>query len=533
MSSLLEVKHLGVTFNYEEQNIEAVKDVSFRLGRKKILGIVGESGSGKSVTAKSIMGLLPDYPAHTVTGEIRFDGNNLVDATNQTFQSIRGKDIAMIFQDPISSLNPRTPIGKQIMEVILQHRKIDKKKAKSITIDILKSVGIQNAEQNFKAYPYEFSGGMRQRVMIAMALVLEPQVLIADEPTTALDVSTQNQLLELMKRLYDHIETSILFITHDLSVVYQFCDDMIVMKRGTVVESGNVNEIFKNPKSDYTKRLINAIPDLHAPKTPRQISDEALIKFENVSVDYPKGSGEYFRAVKNVSLEIKKGESLGIVGESGSGKSSLAKIVVGLNDVAEGTIWYKDVPLNLFSQKEMKPLRRDIQMIFQDPYASINPRFKVIDIIGRPLQIHSKINNQNELINKVTHLLNQVGLDESFLYRYPHELSGGQRQRVSIARAISIKPKVIVCDEAVSALDVSIQKEIIQLLKKLQDEMEITYLFITHDMGVIKEMCDRIAVMQNGKIVELNEIEKVINSPQVQYTKELISQVPTVPKSLS
>ncbi|TGE16483.1 ABC transporter ATP-binding protein [Staphylococcus petrasii] len=530
MSSLLEVKHLGVTFNYEEQVIEAVKDVSFKLGRKKILGIVGESGSGKSVTAKSIMGLLPDYPPHTISGDIKFNDDNLAHASKKTFQNIRGKDIAMIFQDPISSLNPRTPIGKQITEVILQHRKVDKRKAKTIAIDISRSVGIQEPEHNFNAYPYEFSGGMRQRVMIAMALVLEPQVLIADEPTTALDVSTQNQLLELMKQLYEHIETSILFITHDLSVVYQFCDDMIVMKQGEVVESGNVKEIFKNPKSDYTKRLINAIPDLHAPKSPRQLSDEVLLKFENISVDYPKGTGEYFRAVKNVSLDIKDGESLGIVGESGSGKSSLAKTVVGLNAVAEGTIWYKDIPLSLFSNKEMKSLRKDIQMIFQDPYASINPRFKVIDIIGRPLKLHGIVKTNEELVEQVKCLLERVGLDDSFIYRYPHELSGGQRQRVSIARAISIEPKVIVCDEAVSALDVSIQKEIIQLLKKLQDDMGITYLFITHDMGVIKEMCDRIAVMQNGEIVELNDVESVIEHPQAQYTKELIAQVPTVPK---
>lgn len=530
MSSLLEVNHLSVTFNYEEQSVEAVKDVSFKLGRKKILGIVGESGSGKSVTAKSIIGLLPDYPHHTITGDIQFDGDNLTQASQHQFQRIRGKDIAMIFQDPISSLNPRTPIGKQITEVILQHRQVNKTKAKDMTIDILRSVGIQEPERNFNAYPYEFSGGMRQRVMIAMALVLEPQVLIADEPTTALDVSTQNQLLDLMKRLYEHIETSILFITHDLSVVYQFCDEMIVMKQGEVVESGNVKDIFKHPQSDYTKRLINAIPDLHAPKSPRQLSDATLLKFENVSVDYPKGTGEYFRAVNNVSFTVKDGESLGIVGESGSGKSSLAKTIVGLNSVAEGMIWYKDIPLSLFSNKEMKSLRKDIQMIFQDPYASINPRFKVIDIIGRPLKLHDKVKNNEDVIIQVKDLLKRVGLDESFLYRYPHELSGGQRQRVSIARAISIEPKVIVCDEAVSALDVSIQKEIIQLLKKLQDDMGITYIFITHDMGVIKEMCDRIAVMQNGEIVELNDVESVIEHPQANYTKDLIAQVPTVPK---
>lgn len=530
MSSLLEVKHLGVTFDYEQKSIKAVKDVTFTLDRKKILGIVGESGSGKSVTAKSIMGLLPDYPHHTISGEIKFNGKDLSEFSNKAFQNIRGKDISMIFQNPISSLNPRTSIGKQITEVILQHRKVSKKKAESIAIDILRSVGIQNPEHNFNAFPYELSGGMRQRVIIAMAIVLEPQILIADEPTTALDVSTQSQILKLMKRLYKHIETSILFITHDLSIVYEFCDEIIVMKKGEVVESGSVKEIFKNPKSEYTRRLINAIPDLHAPKSPRQLTEKTLLKFDNVSVDYSKNNGEYFRAVKNVSLTIKEGESLGIVGESGSGKSSLAKTIIGLNPVARGTIWYKDIPLSLFSNKEMKFLRKDIQMIFQDPYASINPRFKVIDIIGRPLQLHGKVKNNKELIEQVKILLKRVGLDDNFLYRYPHELSGGQRQRVSIARAISIEPKIIICDEAVSALDVSIQKEIVQLLKNLQDDMNITYLFISHDMGVIKEMCDHIAVMQNGEIVEFNDVESVIEHPQVEYTKDLISRVPKIPK---
>jgi len=529
MSSFLEVKHLGVSFEYEQHSVKAVQDVSFKLDKKKVLAIVGESGSGKSITAKSIMGLLPDYPQHTLTGEIKFNGKNLLNLSNKAFQGIRGKDIAMIFQDPLSSLNPRMTIGSQIMEVILKHRNIDRKRAKAMTIDILESVGIRNAQDKLHAYPYEFSGGMRQRVMIAMALVLEPQILIADEPTTALDVSTQNQLLELMKRLYKHIETSILFITHDLGIVYQFCDEMIVMKEGRVVESGDVKTIFKNPKSDYTRRLINAIPDLHAPKQPRTISDQTLLKIENVSIDYTKSNGNEFRAVKNIDLEIKEGESLGIVGESGSGKSSLAKALVGLNNVSEGMIWYQDLPLNLFSAKEMKSLRKDIQMIFQDPYSSINPKFKVIDIIGRPLKLYRFVTTHEALVKEVKRLLTRVGLDESFLYRYPHELSGGQRQRVSIARAIAIKPKLLICDEAVSALDVSIQKDIIQLLKQLQDDLGMTYIFITHDMGVIKDMCDRVAVMQYGTIVEVNDVESIIERPQETYTRNLISHVPVIP----
>lgn len=530
MTNLLEVNHLGISFDYDNRSVEAVKDVSFNLEKRKILGIVGESGSGKSVTAKSIMKLLPDYPNHTISGEILFDGEDINKLNRKQIQQYRGKDVAMIFQDPISSLNPRMAIGKQITEVIFQHKKISKSAAKKMAMDILEKVGIQNLERNFNAYPYEFSGGMRQRVMIAMALVLEPRVLIADEPTTALDVSTQNQLLELMKSLYEHIETSIIFITHDLSVVYQFCDEMIVMKEGAVVERGDVKSVFDNPQNAYTQRLIDAIPDLHAPKQPRSnISDETILIFDHVSVDYPASKGQRFRAVNDVSINIRKGESLGIVGESGSGKSSLAKTVVGLNGVSEGAVWYKGLPLHLFRQNEMMSLRKEIQMIFQDPYASINPRFKVIDIIGRPLKIHGYINKNKDLKTQVITLLEKVGLDESYLYRYPHELSGGQRQRVSIARAISIEPEVIVCDEAVSALDVSIQQEIIQLLKRLQEEMNMTYIFITHDMGVIKEMSDRIAVMQQGRVVELNDAESVIENPQADYTQRLLSEVPTVP----
>lgn len=355
-------------------------------------------------------------------------------------------------------MNPRLTIGKQITEVLFQHKRVSKSEAKSMTIDILEKVGIKHATQQFDAYPHELSGGMRQRVMIAMALILKPQILIADEPTTALDASTQNQLLQLMKSLYEYTETSIIFITHDLGAVYQFCNDVIVMKDGSVVESGTVESIFKSPQHTYTKRLIDAIPDIHQTRPPRPLNNDILLKFDRVSVDYKSPSGSLYRAVNDINLAIRKGETLGIVGESGSGKSTLAKTVVGLKEVSEGFIWYNELPLSLFKDDELKSLRQEIQMIFQDPFASINPRFKVIDVIKRPLIIHGKTKNDDEAINKVVSLLEKVGLDQSFLYRYPHELSGGQRQRVSIARALAVEPKVIVCDEAVSALDVSIQK---------------------------------------------------------------------------
>lgn len=529
MSNLLEVNSLNVQFNYDETKVQAVKNVSFELRKKHILGIVGESGSGKSITAKSILGLLPDYPDHSLTGEIIFDGKVLTELTSASLRQIRGKDISMIFQDPLSSLNPRLTIGKQITEVLFQHKRLSKSEAKSMTIDILDKVGIKEAIRQFNAYPHELSGGMRQRVMIAIALILKPQILIADEPTTALDASTQNQLLQLMKSLYEYTETSIIFITHDLGAVYQFCDDVIVMKDGSVVESGTVESIFKSPQHTYTKRLIDAIPNIHQTRPPRKLSNDILLKFDHVSVDYTSPSGSIFRAVRDINLSIRKGETLGIVGESGSGKSTLAKTVVGLKDVSEGFIWYNNVPISLFNAEELKPLRQDIQMIFQDPFASINPRFKVIDVIKRSLIIHGKIKD-DDMIKTVVSLLEKVGLDQSFLYRYPHELSGGQRQRVSIARALAVEPKLIVCDEAVSALDVSIQKDIIDLLKQLQLDFGITYLFITHDMGVINEICDRVAVIKNGEIVELNNTEDIIKHPQSDYAKQLISAVPVITK---
>ncbi|HHS2992982.1 TPA: ABC transporter ATP-binding protein [Staphylococcus argenteus] len=529
MSNLLEVNSLNVQFNYDETTVQAVKNVSFELRKKHILGIVGESGSGKSITAKSILGLLPDYPDHTLTGEIIFDGKVLTELTSASLRQIRGKDISMIFQDPLSSLNPRLTIGKQITEVLFQHKRVSKSEAKSMAIDILDKVGIKDATRQFNAYPHELSGGMRQRVMIAIALILKPQILIADEPTTALDASTQNQLLQLMKSLYEYTETSIIFITHDLGAVYQFCDDVIVMKDGSVVESGTVESIFKSPQHTYTKRLIDAIPNIHQTRPPRQLSNDILLKFDHVSVDYTSPSGSIFRAVRDINLAIRKGETLGIVGESGSGKSTLGKTVVGLKDVSEGFIWYNNVPISLFNAGELKPLRQDIQMIFQDPFASINPRFKVIDVIKRALIIHEKVKD-DDMIKTVVSLLEKVGLDQSFLYRYPHELSGGQRQRVSIARALAVEPKLIVCDESVSALDVSIQKDIIDLLKQLQLDFGITYLFITHDMGVINEICDRVAVMKNGEIVELNNTEDIIKHPQSDYAKQLISAVPVITK---
>lgn len=530
MTNLLSVQDLNVTFNYEDTSKHVVKDVSFDLRKKHILAIVGESGSGKSITAKSILGLLPDFPEHTLTGNIIFNDQKLTDLSPASLRQIRGNEISMIFQDPLSSLNPRTTIGKQITEVLFQHKHISKHDAKVAAIDILDKVGIKDAAKKFNAYPHEFSGGMRQRVMIAIALILKPQILIADEPTTALDVSTQNELLKLMRELYDYSETSIIFITHDLGVVYQFCDDVIVMKEGSVVERGTVDDIFTNPQNPYTQRLINAIPNINQTRPPRTLANDPLLRFEHVSVDYVGDDGKPFRAVNDVDLSVLKGETLGIVGESGSGKSTLAKTVVGLKDVSQGIVWYDNVPLSLFSNKEMKPLRQDIQMIFQDPFSSINPRFKIIDVISRPLIVHHMVNSKEDVTAQVVALLEKVGLDSSYLYRYPHELSGGQRQRVSIARALAIEPKIIVCDEAVSALDVSIQKDIIQLLKQLQLEFGITYLFITHDMGVINEICDRVAVMKDGQIVELNTTEEIIKRPQSAYAQQLISEIPVIPR---
>ncbi|MEH7009695.1 ABC transporter ATP-binding protein [Neobacillus niacini] len=534
MEPILKVNNLRVSFMSQDEEFEAVRGVSFEVSKGETLGIVGESGSGKSVTARSIMRLLPSPPSFMKEGEILFLGKNLVDKTEKEMESIRGRDIGMIFQDPMTSLNPTIRVGKQIAESLLKHQKLSKKEAKKEAIELLKLVGIRNSETRYNQYPHEFSGGMRQRVMIAIALACRPTLLIADEPTTALDVTIQAQILNLMKHMQERFGTSIILITHDLGVVAGMCDRVAVMKDGEIVESGTTEEIFENPKHPYTVKLLHALPRLNEKKKPKRAplilpgtdSSKPLLDVRSLKQYFDLGKGNVLKAVDNISFHIKPGETLGLVGESGSGKSTTGRAVLRLNEPTGGEVLYQGIPVNRLSQGEMKVMRRHMQMIFQDPYASLNPRFKVLDIIGQALDIHNLADSKDARKKRVEELLDMVGLEPSHALRYPHEFSGGQRQRIGIARALAVEPKFIVCDEPLSALDVSIQSQVVTLLEDLQHRLGLTYLFIAHDLSMVKHISDRVAVMYAGKIVELAESEELYSNPQHEYTKSLLSAIP-------
>ena len=531
---LLEVKNLRVSFITGEQEFEAVKGVSFHVNKGETVGIVGESGSGKSVTARSIMRLLPSPPSFLKDGVIEFEGKNLITQSEKEMESIRGKDISMIFQDPMTSTNPTIRIGDQIAEGIIKHQGASKKDAYAKTIELLKLVGIKNSEERYNQYPHEFSGGMRQRVMIAMALACNPSLLIADEPTTALDVTIQAQILSLMKNMQERFGTSIILITHDLGVVAGMCDRVVVMKEGEVVEHGTTEEIFANPKHPYTKRLLNALPKLHEKKEPKVMPNLSpdldvnvpLVEVKNISKHFELAKGNVLKAVDDLSFYIYPGETLGLVGESGSGKSTTGRTLLQLHEPTDGEVLYKGVPVTRLSKNELKSMRRYMQMIFQDPYSSLNPRKKVLDIIGEALDVHKLSPSKEARRNRVEELLELVGLKKEHALRYPHEFSGGQRQRIGIARALAVEPQFIVCDEPLSALDVSIQKQVVELLKDLQQRLGLTYLFIAHDLSMVKHISDRVAVMYGGKIVELAESEELYANPQHPYTKMLLDSIP-------
>lgn len=534
METVLKVNDLSVSFLTSDKEFEAVQGVSFEVNKGETLGIVGESGSGKSVTARSIMRLLPSPPSYMKNGDIEFLGESLVHKTEKEMENIRGSDISMIFQDPMTSLNPTIRIGKQIAESLIKHQKLSKKEAKRQTIELLKLVGIKNSEERFNQYPHEFSGGMRQRAMIAIALACRPALLIADEPTTALDVTIQAQILNLMKDMQKRFGTSIILITHDLGVVAGMCDRVAVMKDGKIVETGTTEEIFENPKHTYTKRLLNALPRLDEKKKPKRPSLRAheieegkpLLDVKSLKQHFPVGKGNVLKAVDNISFFIKPGETLGLVGESGSGKSTTGRAILRLHEPTDGDILYQGMAINRLNKDEMKTMRRHMQMIFQDPYSSLNPRFKVLDIIGQALDIHRLSKTKEERKKRVEELLVMVGLEPSHAMRYPHEFSGGQRQRIGIARALAVEPNFIVCDEPLSALDVSIQSQIVELLEDLQHRLGLTYLFIAHDLSMVKHISDRVAVMYAGKIVELAESEELYTNPQHPYTKSLLSAIP-------
>lgn len=533
-NTLLEVKDLQVSFIGDEKEFEAVKGISFHVEKGETLGIVGESGSGKSVTARSIMRLLPSPPSFLKSGEINFQGRNLVEQSEKEMESVRGQHISMIFQDPMTSLNPTIRIGEQIAESLKKHQQVSKDEAYKKTIELLELVGIKQSEKRYKQYPHEFSGGMRQRAMIAMALACNPSLLIADEPTTALDVTIQAQILTLMKNMQEKLGTSIILITHDLGVVAGMCDRVIVMKEGEIVEEGTTEEIFNNPKHDYTKRLLNALPKLHEKKQPKKAPllsgnldlSKPLLEIKSLKKHFDLGHGDTLKAVDDLSFEIYPGETLGLVGESGSGKSTTGRTILQLHEPTDGDVLYKGIPITRLSKKQLKTMRRHMQIIFQDPYSSLNPRKKVLDIIGEALDLHGLAKSKEERRARVEELLELVGLNKAHASRYPHEFSGGQRQRIGIARALAVDPEFIVCDEPLSALDVSIQKQIVDLLKDLQHRLGLTYLFIAHDLSMVKHISDRVAVMYGGKIVELAESEELYSNPQHPYTKALLQSIP-------
>ncbi len=520
---VIEIKNLDVFFGHGESANQVVKSVNLNINPGETVALVGESGSGKSVTALSILQLLP-YPlaAHSDTSSIRFQGTELVNEKESALRKIRGNQISMIFQEPMTSLNPLHTVGKQIVEVLTLHKGLNKTLAKKRAIELLDLVKIPDPQGRFDSYPHQLSGGQRQRVMIAMALANDPEVLIADEPTTAVDVTVQAQLLELLAELQQRIGMSILFITHDLRVVKKIAQRVYVMKSGEIVESGTTDSVFSTPTHEYTKRLLSSQPS----GTPDAIASDAktLVAIKDVKVWFPIKRGIFrktighIKAVDEVSFDIKEGETVGLVGESGSGKSSLGQAILRLIS-CEGSIHFQDQELNSLSLKELRPFRRLIQVVFQDPFGSLSPRMTIGQIVGEGLNL---LENIQDAENAVDQALTEVGLDVSMKNRYPHEFSGGQRQRIAIARALILKPKLIILDEPTSALDLSIQSQIIELLRNLQRKYSMSYLFISHDLNVIRALCHKIIVMKDGKFVETGSSQEIFEQSKNAYTRALI-----------
>ena len=522
--TLLDIKNLGVEFQTRQGNFIAVDDISFEINTNETLALVGESGSGKSVTAMSILQLLPRPQAeYSKLSSIQFQGDEIINASEEKLLSIRGNIVSMIFQEPMTSLNPYHKIGNQISESILLHSDISKKDAKIKTLNLMKLVEIDSVERRYDSYPHELSGGQRQRVMIAMALVNEPKLLIADEPTTALDVTIQAQILDLMNKLKNELGMSILFITHDLGLVEEFSDKVCVMKDGKIVEKGQTKEVFNNPSHFYTQKLLNAEPK---EKQDPVMNKQSLIQINNLNVYYPIVSKnlfkkENFHALKNISLSIQKNSTVGIVGESGSGKSTLGKAIANLVNY-EGSIIYNNAELNSRLSKQSKSVKKHIQIVFQDPYGSLSPRMTINEIVGEGLDVHFNLSKKDRNI-RIDSALDDVGIENSSKNKYPHEFSGGQRQRIAIARSLVMNPDFIILDEPTSALDRSIQIQVINLLKNLQEEYGLTYLFISHDLKVIRSMSDYIFVMKDGMIVESGSSDSVFEEPKEDYTKKLLS----------
>ena len=557
-SPVLSIKDLRVAFKSSMGLNEVLHGISYDLYTDEILGIVGESGSGKSVASLAIMGLLPPKKSVVSSGEILFRNEDLLHYSQTKLEALRGQKIAMIFQEPMSALNPSMSCGEQVEEILLQHTSLKKKEVKDEVMRLFDDVKIPNPTTTFDKYPHEISGGQQQRIMIAMAIACKPDVLIADEPTTALDVTVQKDIIALLKSLQKKSKMSVIFISHDLALVSEIADRILVMYKGKIVESGDTRSIFKTPKEDYTKALIGARPTLRfrlrqlptisdflsgtisstliSKSTRTQKHNEIyskapLLEVINLEKTYFSkasffGTRTAFKAVDAVSFKVYAGETLGLVGESGCGKSTLGKAILQLDKATAGTLKYKGNDITNLNKKELRSLRKEIQIIFQDPYASLNPRLTVGKAIMEPMKVHKLFSSDEERKAKTLEILEKVGLEASHFDRYPHEFSGGQRQRIGIARTIAVEPKLIICDESVSALDISVQAQVLNLLNTLKEDYEFTYIFISHDLSVVKFMSDQLMVMNKGKIEELGEADAIYESPQKAYTKALIEAIP-------
>ncbi len=577
--TLLEVKNLVTEFRTEEETVKAVNDISFTLSKGETIGIVGESGSGKSVTSLSVMRLIPNPPGKITGGQIIYHSKrkgpiDIVKLSEKEMRELRGNEIAMIFQEPMTSLNPVYTCGDQVMEAILLHQKVNKKLAKEITIELFKEVQLPRPDDIFDSYPHQISGGQKQRVMIAMAMSCKPNILIADEPTTALDVTVQATILDLMLKLQRERDMGIMFITHDLGVIAELADKVVVMYKGKIVEQGSVMDIFANPKHPYTKGLLACRPPLNKRlhwlptvadfmqtsdmgemiESKQSVDDvtnklivskgnreeahkklyakEPILQIKNLKTYFPIKKGifgkakDYVKAVDDVSFDVYPGETLGLVGESGCGKTTLGRAVLRLVEPTSGDVIFNGINITTLDLKKLRDLRKDIQIIFQDPYSSLNPRITIGQAIMEPMQVHGILENDKARKERVIELLHRVNMNESHFYRYPHEFSGGQRQRICIARALALKPKFIICDESVSALDVSVQAQVLNLLNELKREFDFTYIFISHDLSVVKFMSDRMVVMNKGKIEEMGDADEIYNNPKTEYTKNLINSIP-------